>query len=278
MTAAAKERWPPYHWLESPEIQPTIDEFWRAKFGDRDLSMYNRFIEILRLSNGGLNGESIGKSLGISNVRKYVTGNKMSFLTHLRAESDRLGPPRSRHRWLPLRLKPRGTPDKDWVEVPTDPIRFADVQSLVDRLIPAAVEPEALTNFGFHSDAELQSERINLFGFLLGAVVGDSGKNHKGYTRFNSMSLSLMLSKNKPNSFRFGEFFSLRGNAALGLKVHRISDPPISESRFWKNRMLLLVVPLIAVVLVAIQRMPGTEGYRDDHIRPLANGMASKCS
>ncbi len=197
--------------------------------------MYDRFLEILRLSKSGLNGYEIGRQLHMNNVRKFLTGTKKSSLTHLRTELDRLGPPGPAHKWLPLRLKPRGTPDTTWVDVPIAPLDFADVQSLLERVTPTTVEPEVLTKFGFYSYAELESERVNLFGFLLGAVVGDSTKNHKGILRFNSMSLSMMLSKNKLNSFRFGEFFALCGNASLGLNVHRISDPPVSKHRFGKT-------------------------------------------
>ncbi len=228
-------RWPPFHWLESPEIKPIVEDFWRARYDEDDLAMYNRFIEILRLYRNGLNGESISRSLDINNVGKYITGNKMSFLTRLRGEHDRLGPPKPAHKWLPLRLKPRGTPDTAWVEVPTPTIRFGDIQSFIERITPTLVEPRLLTNFGFSSHRELESERTNLFGFLLGAIVGDSGKHSKGTTRFYSRSLSLVLSKNKPNSYRFGEFVSLCGNASLGIGMHRVHDLPVSDKRYGKT-------------------------------------------
>lgn len=230
-----RTQWPPYHWLESPEIKPIVDEFWKEKYDESDLAMYNRFLEILRLSRSGLNGDEIGRTLQMNNVRKFVTGKKMSFLTHLRAEHDRLGPPINAHKWLPLRLKPRGTPDDSWIDVPHSPLNFADIKGLIERLTPSPIEPRVLSDFGFSSPEELQRERTNLFGFLLGATVGDSGKGLKATAKFSSRRFSLVLSTNKPNSLRFGEFTTLCENASLGLGMHRMNDLPISDKRFGKS-------------------------------------------
>ena len=43
--------------------------------------MYQRFLEILRLSKAGSSGDEVGRALHMNNVRKYLTGNKMAFLT-----------------------------------------------------------------------------------------------------------------------------------------------------------------------------------------------------
>jgi hypothetical protein len=92
-----------------------------------------------------------------------------------------------------------------------------------------------LSEFRFGSFEELRQERTNLFGFLLGAMVGDSAKHLKGTKRFVSRRIVLVLSKNKPNSFRFGEFTSLCANASLGLDMRRINDLPISDKRYGKT-------------------------------------------
>jgi len=230
-----RSQWPPYHWLNSPDIKPVADDFWNPQFNEQDLTMYNRFLKILRLSKNGLNSDEIGKILQMNNVRKYLAGSKMSFLTLLRTRHDTLGSPINAHKWLPTRLKPRGTPGNSWIQVPDLPLSFSIVDSLVRRLPYGATQNNHLNDFGFKSQEELQAERTNLFGFLLGVVVGDASKRTKGITRFVSRSISLVLSKNKPNSLRFGEFTTFCANVALGLDMHRIKDLPISISRYGKT-------------------------------------------
>ncbi len=244
-----RARWPPFHWLESPEIKPIVEHFWRARYDEDDLAMYNRFIEILRLARSGFSGGSIGRTLQINNVRKYLTGRKKSFLTHLRGEHDRVGFPEPNHQWLPLHLKPRGTPDTSWIQVPSPVHDISDVSHLIAQLRPASVASDLIKGFGFKSESDLISERINLFGFLLGAAVGDASKPLKGTSRFPSRTISMILSKNKPNGLRFGEFTSLCMNVSLGLAMHRIRDAPSSDGRFTNAecyRWLSPASPLIA--------------------------------
>jgi hypothetical protein len=227
--------WPPFHWLDNPDIGPTIADFWNPRFDQHDISMYNQFIEILRMSRSGLNGDEISRALHMNNVRKYLVGEKLSFLTTLRTEHDKLGPPSIGQKWLPRRLKPRGTPDGSWIQVPVSPVTFEQVDSMIQDLPFQVPDSAPIGEFGFGSLEELEQERTNLFGFLLGAIVGDGIKQLKGTRRFVSRRIALVLSKNKPNSFRFGEFTSLCANAALGLDMRRVADLPISDKRYGKT-------------------------------------------
>lgn len=197
--------------------------------------MYQRFLEILRLSKAGSSGDEVGRALHMNNVRKYLTGNKMSFLTKLRAEHDRLGTPSKGWRWIPARLKPRGTPDGKWIEVPQAPLTFIQIDRTIQRLSMPELNERQLQDFGFQSIEDVRNERTNLFGFLLGATVGDGIKHLKGTSKFVSRRIALVLSKNKPNSFRFGEFTSFCANAALDLEMHRVTDLPISDKRYGKT-------------------------------------------
>ena len=229
---SARRSWPPYHWLENPEIRSFAGDFWNPRFDDSDIAMYNRFLDILKLSESGLNGDEIGRILNMNNVRKYITGDKMSFLTNLRAEHDRLGPPTEEHKWLPLGLKPRGTPDGTWIQVPAKINSIGDITSVLDQRETLENAFSAMREFGYNSPQELLEEKILLFGFLVGATIGDAGKHRKGESRFQSKSLSLVLSQNKPNSYRFGQFTALCAQASLGLEMHRIADAPVSRSRY----------------------------------------------
>ena len=235
-TPPSDERcWPPYHWLASPEIKSFAADFWNPRFDEIDVAMYNRFLEILRLSKRGVNGDEIGRILRMNNVRKYLLGVKLSFLSFLRREHDRLGSPEPSHKWIPLRLKPRGTPGDVWIQVPEPPLTYERIDSMIKKLPMGSPEPRLLDEFGFDSEGELRRERTNLFGFLLGAVVGDSAKALKGTKRFVSRRILLVLSKNKPNSFRFGEFTTLCANSSLGLGMRRVTDLPISDKRYGKT-------------------------------------------
>jgi hypothetical protein len=234
-TEKEESPWPPYHWLNHPDVGSTVADFWNPRFDQHDLNMYNQFIEILRMSRAGLNGDEIGRALHMNNVRKYLTGKKLSFLTTLRTEHDKLRPPSIGQKWIPRRLKPRGTPDGSWIKVPVSPITFAQIDSMIRNLPFQVTDSAPLGEFGFESLEELEQERTNLFGFLLGAIVGDGIKQLKGTRRFVSRRIALVLSKNKPNSFRFGEFTTLCANAALGLDMRRITDLPISDKRYGKT-------------------------------------------
>lgn len=262
--------WPPFHWLERPDIQPIVDDFWRLKYDEHDLAMYNRFLEILRLSHVGLNGEEIGRRLRMNNVRKFLAGEKKSFLTHLRAEHDRLGPPGPGRRWLPLRLKPRGTPDKDWIQVPVKVINFDTINSVLRAIEPPVIDEGAIAQFGYSSLDELMSDRPRLLGFLFGTTVGDAGKRIKGTTKFFSRTLALELSTNKPNSLRFGEFTALCANATLNLEMHRIGDGPISDKRYGKSeiyRWITASSPLVAWIFNECLGLENDETTTYDSLR-----------
>jgi hypothetical protein len=210
--------------------------------------MYNRFLEILKLSKRGLNGDEIGRILHMNNVRKYLTGAKRSFLTVLRAEHDRLGPPSVGHKWLPLGLKPRGIPDGTWIRVPTRINGIRDIKSVLDQRETTRSAYASMGEFGYKSSRELIAEKIPLFGFLIGATIGDAGKHRKGESRFQSKSLSLVLSKKKPNSYRFGQFAMHCARAALGLEMHRISDAPVSGFRYSDSECFRWISPASPLV------------------------------
>ena len=104
--------WPPYHWIDAP-VKPILDDFWEVKYDQSDIEKHEAFIKMLRMEKQGLRVSEIGKAMHMSNVDKYLIGTRMGFVTHLRAEHDRLGPVAPGHKLLPLRMKPRGTPGRE---------------------------------------------------------------------------------------------------------------------------------------------------------------------
>jgi hypothetical protein len=238
-------RWPPYHWIQqqSDVSYFLFDDFWAAKYDEDDKQDYARYIRILELSKQGASGTAIEKLLGANNVRKYLLGKKRSFLTHLRAEHDRLGTPRPGMTWLPLRLKPRGTPDTSWIEVPPAIKDFDDIVRVLDQLPPTPTTANLMGSFGYGSMEELLLEKTNLFGFVLGVMLGDAGKPIKGQSRFPSMTISLTLSMGKRNGLRFGQYTELCTNASLGLAMHRIADAPSSDGRYTDDECYRWISP-----------------------------------
>jgi len=251
--------WPPYHWLEHPEIQPIVDDFWEAKYDEGDLAIYNRFLDILALSKSGLNGDEIGRKLHINNVRKYIKGSKKSFLTHLRAEHDRLGSPNPGYKWLPLRLKPRGTPDKDWIQVPTEIKDFNDILTVLEQLAPTEESYQTMDRFEYKARNQLLEDRSNHLGFVMGVMLGDAGKDLRSEGRFPSTKVTLVLSKAKKNSEKFGEFASFCVNSALGLRMHRVRDAPASDKRYSKSECFQWIAPVSPLFAWIFQVMMGLE-------------------
>ena len=213
------------------------------------MEQYKRFIEMLRLRNLRLGYTAIAKAMGMSgNADKYLLGLKKCFLTHMRAEHERIGVPRQDFKWLPLRLKPRGTPDEAWVEVPPAIRSFQDIQQVIQQLSPTSETFSVMEQFRYKSEQELLVDRTNLFGFLLGVTLGDAGKPVKGDSRFPSMALSLTLSKDKPNSLRFGEFTALSAHTSLGLTMHRIMDAPSSQQRYTRAECYRWITPATPLI------------------------------
>jgi hypothetical protein len=238
-------RWPPYHWIQQQsEVSYSLFEaFWGAKYDEDDKRDYARYIRILELSKQGISGTAIEGLLGANNVRKYLLGKKRSFLTHLRTEHERLGTPRPGMKWLPLRIKPRGTPDKSWIEVPAVINDFKDIIAVIDQSTPTTQSFEMMTEFGYNSHEELLSDRVNMFGFAIGTMLGDASKPLKGQLRFPSRTVALTLSQAKPNSYRFGQYATLCLNASLGLSMKRIRDAPSSTGRYSRSECFRWLSP-----------------------------------
>jgi hypothetical protein len=149
-------------------------------------------------------------------------------------------------------MKPRGTPDIDWVQVPPQIRSSSDIIAVLDRLTPTEDSFTLMSQFGYSSREELILDRANQLHFYVGAMLGDCTKNLRSEFRFPSMTVSLTLSMAKPNSQRFNEFTALCANSALGQRMHRIRDQPPSTSGGMTRdacfRWITPVSPLIAWV------------------------------
>jgi len=243
--------------MGTASIKSFIDDFWEVGYDRDDLRAYERYLKIVNLSKQGHTSASIERILRTNNVGKYLKGQKKSFLVNLKEWRERLGPPKKGFQWLPIRLKSRGTPDDEWIQVPTKIRDFQDIREVLQERAPTRDSYSIMAQFGYASRKKLLQDRENLLGFLLGAMLGDAGKHLASESRIPSMKVSMVLSKAKENSGQFGEFTSLCANAALGLRMHRIRNAPSSKSRFTKSECLQWITSVSPLCAWIVKVMMG---------------------
>ena len=72
----------------------------------------------------------------------------------------------------------------------------------------------------------LQERRIDIFGYLLGFLVGDAAKRRSSPT--SEMFLEVQLTKNHRENERLGEFVGLCANVC-GISYYKIDDGVVNE-------------------------------------------------
>jgi len=130
----------------------------------------------------------------------------------------------------------------------------------MEQLSPTEEVLDMMNPLGCSSRKELNSERVDMFGFVLGVMMGDASKPERGRFRFPSRTISLTLSHAKPNSFKLGEFTTNCVNASLGLAMHRIADAPSSEGRFTTAECFRWLSPASPLLAWAFH---GCMGYKE---------------
>jgi hypothetical protein len=251
--------WPPYHWIDVP-VKQILDDFWEVKYDQSDIEKHELFIKMLRMEKERLSYAAIGKALKMSNVDKYLIGQRMSFVTHLRAEHERLGQVAPQNKLLPLYMKPRGIPDRDWVQVPVKIRTFSDIESVLDRLTPTEDSYVLMKEFGYQSREEVMRDRSDHFMFFMGGMLGDAAKDPRDGDRFPSTKVQMTLSMAKPNGHRFNQFMALGANNALGLQMHRIRDqPPSTSGGMTRDACFRWITPVSPLLTWVFQVVMGYE-------------------
>ena len=83
---------------------------------------------------------------------------------------------------------------------------------------------EKAERFGISRET-VEQTRSELLAYILGMIVGDSGKQGGKQTRFASMRLDLHLSTKEPSNEILGEFVCLCANS-LGISMNRARNKP----------------------------------------------------
>src|ERR1035437_9190666 len=134
---------------------------------------------------------------------------------------------------LPLKIARNFRNFERWTSVPRSLRGEDDISNLLSGIMPL---PDAYTRAERFQITLTISSRVQLFGFLLGAMVGDAGKAHSlqedGH-RLPSTNLRLNLTKRFAHSERFGEYIAMCYNI-LGLRMYRTKDSP-PDSRQLKS-------------------------------------------
>ncbi|MDA4128186.1 MAG: hypothetical protein OK422_01780 [Thaumarchaeota archaeon] len=167
------------HW----ENLDFLEDFWNLIWDERDLQQYRRVAKVWRLRQSGKKFGEISKELGVDPRKACAlfTGyNCRPYLVHMYLNRKRLGKPRPGWKWI-LERTPKPTdsyPKHSFV-----PNHIRAYQDILDFLAQFPVVPEdnpALKFFGL-ATRWVGERRAILFGFLLGFLVGDAGKQYADY-------------------------------------------------------------------------------------------------
>jgi hypothetical protein len=194
------------------------NHFWKGcEPVEIELRQHSRFCETIRFFCKGKSQIQIAIETGTSasTIHTWVSLRQAPRLVHYLAAFLQLGPPRNQWVWLSVNNSHGyGIPYGPFVEVPRAITKWEEVEHVLEQLHPLKPMPERLT-------------RAELFGFLLGMVIGDTAKSKQGRWRRH---LSLVLSKRYDTNERIGEFAS-RCATSIGLRMRRMKDEPRKQEK-----------------------------------------------
>lgn len=284
--------WPPYHWLDSPDIDPGLldtfgfqstndigryiemdtyedtkrDEeskggrvrwsnythqehselekkflgdwpnldfleyFWNPTYDEGDLLQYRRAAEVWRRRLSGRTFQAISTDLGIDEGKAcaLVKGNNLHpHLVQMYLVSQHLEKPKDGWKWILERSpKPTNAHPRAFL-APTEIHSYKDIQEFVNQFPAVQCDHPALRRFGLSVDW-VELHKMELFGFLLGFLVGDAGKYFPEYidnTRhYTGISLNTNM-KAIDSNIRILTYVQLC-LSVIGIQSHEIVPAP----------------------------------------------------
>jgi hypothetical protein len=181
------------------------------------------FCEFVRLHHRGVGVEETARRLSLhrSTTASWRKGTKKPYLIRVAYDTYLLDR-RPGWKFLPMHLDSGGSEPSGWIQVPQVITSFSDVVNVVSQIRPV----EAAYNRAGHFELEntqFSNMRVDLFAYLLGIMVGDSGKLGGEQERYSSMNLDLQLTLKQHTNERLGEFVMMCANN-LGMEMERKSD------------------------------------------------------
>jgi hypothetical protein len=196
---------------------------WGIKASASGEKQLRKFCEFVRLHRQEVGVEEIARRLSChrSTVAEWREGTDQPYL--IRAVNDTFAlVPRVGWKLLPMHLTSGGSEPSNWIQVPQTLQSFDDILDVISQIQPLELTYDRADAFGLPRE-RVQALRPELFGYLLGIMVGDSAKNGGEQVRFTSMHLDLQLTLRQPTNARLGEFVIMCANS-LGMVMTRIKD------------------------------------------------------
>jgi len=208
-------------------VQLVVDKMWGIQITGVGAQQLQKFCRFLDLHREGKGVEQIASMLGLhrSTVAEWREGTGLPYVVKLAAIAKDL-PSRSGWKWLAKETWAGANETSGWVHVPVEPLRYADLEEAIGALEPSAEGLRRAAALGI--DPTLgTSTRLELFAYLLGAMVGDVATEFGETERLVSAVLDFQLTKKKESNERLGELVCLCTNS-LGLAMGRRKDKPPS--------------------------------------------------
>ena len=217
-------RWPPYTPQERSVLErkflgdwESLDfskAFWNPIYDEEDLSQYRRATGVWRMRLSGRTFEEISKELQVDARKANALFSGRNLRTHLiqmYLNSQMLSEPMPGWRWVlectpkPTNMFPKAT------AVPESVQSYQDILKFLEQFPPVHADHPAVKFFGLSSQW-VEQHKPELFGFLLGFLLGDAGKNYPEYEyrlrRPYKTTLSTNMAVNQSN-IRILRFFQL---------------------------------------------------------------------
>jgi hypothetical protein len=196
---------------------------WGIQASGTGLKQLQTFCEFVRLHHEGVGVKAMAKRLSAhrSTVAEWREGTDKPYL--IRAICDTLPlAPKKGWKLLPMHLVSGGGEPSGWIQVPQTIKSYDDLVDMIGQIQPLQQTYSRARMFGL-TPPQIDSMRMDLFAYLLGIMVGDSGKLGGEQHRYASMNLDLQLTLKQPTNERLGEFVLLCANC-LGLEMERKRD------------------------------------------------------
>jgi hypothetical protein len=200
-------------------------------YDQKDLRMLERLARVWQLRQR-MSFNEIKQALGpdSGNPGQLVTGyNCRPYLAQMYLNHRKLSGLRTGRKWI-LETTPTPTNPypKAW-RVPAQISSFSDVVDFLSQFRPVANSNPNLSFFGVTSEW-VETHRAELFGFLLGFLVGDGGKYYPEYerrSRHNRKSAMITIMSLTDSNLRLLRYVQL-ALETLGLQSHQVrSNRPV---------------------------------------------------
>jgi len=175
-----------------------LEDFWNPICDQGDILQYLRTAEVWRLRLSGKTFQSISLELGIDEGKAcaLVKGKNLhSYLVQMYLNSQLLPKPRDGWNWILARTPKPTDIFPNATAVPARIQTYQDILDFLKQFSPVPDDHPALEFFGL-SSKWVESRKAEFFGFLLGFMVGDAGKNYPEYERKSRRPSKTTLSTN----------------------------------------------------------------------------------